>query len=122
MELDFKDIKKPVGVKIETNQTLFVKDGIPHQKFFVGYLLADSGEALHIASKGKNSTDAQIVSVISKRIIEEVHFIEPPFELEMNSSIRYYKNCFMNGWNNQKNNNADNKKDQEVKNESKKSS
>lgn len=113
MELDFKDIKKPVGVKIETNQTLFVRDGIPHQKFFVGYLLADSGEALHIASKGKNSTDAQIVSVLSKRIIQEVHFIEPPFELEMNSSIRYYKNCFMNGWN---------KKDQEVKNESKKSS
>ena len=113
MELDFKDLKKPVGVKIETNQTLFVKDGIPHHKFFVGYLLADSGEALHIASKGKNSTDAQIVSVISKRIIQEVHFIEPPFELEMNSSVRYYKNCFMNGWNN--------KKDQEVKNESKKS-
>ncbi|MFH1802235.1 MAG: hypothetical protein ABH864_02165, partial [archaeon] len=88
--------------------------GVPYRKFFVGYLLADSGEALHIASKGKNSTDAQIVSVISKRIIQEVHFIEPPFELEMNSSIRYYKNCFMGGW--------DNKKDQEVSNESKKSS
>lgn len=118
MEFNFKDIKKPVGVKIETNQTLFVRDGIPHHKFFVGYLLADSGEALHIASKGKNSTDAQIVSVISKRIIEEVHFIEPPFELQMNSSVRYYKNCFMNGWNNKKND----KKDQEVKNEHKKSS
>jgi len=114
MELDFKDVKKPVGVKIETNQTLFVKDGIPHHKFFVGYLLADSGEALHLASKGKNSTDAQIVSVISKRIIEEVHFIDPPFKLEINSSIRYYKNCFMGGWNNKIN--------QEVKNESKNSS
>lgn len=71
-------------------------------------------DMIHIASKGKNSTDAQIVSVISKRIIEEVHFVDPPFELEMNSSILYYKNCFMGGW--------DNKSDQEVLNESKKSS
>jgi len=100
MKYDFKNHKKPIPVKIETNQLLFTNnDGVRHYKFYVGYLLADTNCDVHIIHKMKNTNIQQVV-IISKDVIKEVHFIEPPFELVMNSTVKYYKNCFQGGWNN----------------------